>query len=386
MAERFAKLTGTWADTGSVGPSTATRASSGYLTKYDDSSAHELYLVGDNWMRTGRYNDGSESRWNVQVEDSAENLCLYSEDFSTTWTALDAGDTFGTGVATPDPTKTSDALIADATDGDHGYSQSITLTAAEYAISVYAKAGNKNWLYISDDTVANATGYFDLATPATGTKGAGANALYVEDIGGGWVRCIMTVTGTAAAHTIKIQTADADTDKTVTGDASTINTHLFGAQVELGAYPSTYIPTTSAAVTRGADAFLYDGQSFGAVQTIAGSIYAPVNLANLVLLNLSDGGASTDDVELTLLDAGDALQMVHTLASNAITSTATTDIADGTWHDYSAIFGGTTQYLYIDAASEDSDAGQANPSGLDRLTFGSASHGPIELYASEKTP
>jgi hypothetical protein len=230
-------------------------------------------------------------------------------------------------------------LIADNTDGDHGITQDVTLAAIQNIFSVWAKKGNKNWLYLSDDTVANCTCYFDLDNCAVGTSGAGA-AGYIEDWGNGWCRCVILFTGTAAAHTFKIQTADADNDKSVVGDGSTKNTYIWGAQIEVRSmtrYATSYIPTAGGQATREDDFLRFkgdDGNLGGVGSEQQGSMACKFLIPQSdsighAIACLSDGSSANDNITLEI-NSSDYLD-VNTRASGGNNGDVTdnADVTDG---------------------------------------------------------
>jgi hypothetical protein len=76
----------------------------------------------------------------------------------------------------------------------------------------------------------------------------------IENYGNGWYRCSLTVqlsyTPSSANLTIRpTSTVTANLPSTSSGDTS----YIFGAQLETGSVATSYIPTTTAAVTRNSD-------------------------------------------------------------------------------------------------------------------------------------
>jgi hypothetical protein len=76
-----------------------------------------------------------------------------------------------------------------------------------------------------------------------------------------------------------------------TGDTAT-SIYVFGAQLETGAIPTSYIPTTTASATRAADVCSVSGVS-GYIGQTEGTLYAEVDARNFVseakILAISDG-------------------------------------------------------------------------------------------------
>lgn len=268
--DRFSRLTGVLPTVarGSAAPTVMTRASVGTLEKCT-SNVTSMFLVGANWPRVGRRCDSAVG---YRSEPAITNTFLQSRTLATSWTKLDAGDTIGGSVTTPHGlTSTTAGLIADATDGDHGVTQAATVTAAVWTMSVLAKAGTKNFAYLSDNTVANATGFFNLSTCVTGTKGAGARELFAWSLGNGWCLIGLSFTGTAAAHTFAVQSADdAASDKTVAGNGASVMTYFSEMQLELYAHPTSRFPTTTGTAARSDDTLSF--ASTGNHDTAKGSL------------------------------------------------------------------------------------------------------------------
>ena len=247
LAKEREIIQGTLFGSGGLAPgSTFTRAASTTSTSQTFSDG-TLGYVGTNVPRVSGDGGG------VLIEEQRTNSVLQSQTLAATWTSVNLTTISADGTTAPDSAATADGLVGDVTDGIHGITQGITTTAASWTASIWAKIGDKNWIYISDDTVANAYSYFNVATCSTGTKGAGATYARAEQYAGGWCRCWIMLTATAASNTFKFASASSDTDNTFAGDTATVNTWFWGAQVELGAHPTSYIPTVAASVIRYAD-------------------------------------------------------------------------------------------------------------------------------------
>jgi hypothetical protein len=218
------------------------------------------------------------------LEPQRTNLVTYSEQIdNAAWTKSNSTIT-ANALNSPDGYVNADKLITNnaATNGQVNQTISKAASATTYTISAFAKKGewNQTNLYISDlASFSNRLqAFFNIETGtliqanAFGTFTAASGK--IEDYGNGWYRISATVTtSTETSIVARIYT----TDSVATVGDGTSGVYIYGAQLEVGSYVSSYVNTLSAASTRGADSCSKTGISSLIGQT-SGTIYVDLDL------------------------------------------------------------------------------------------------------------
>ena len=170
------------------------------------------------------------------------------------------------------------------------YIQKSSLSAGTYTFSVFAKYVNSQYIVLRMNGTGGAIKAFDIQN---GTKGSptysNTNDTDIEDYGNGWYRCSMTCTMTSGWAALVYFTTDGNANYT---PSLTDETLIYGAQVESGSYPTSYIPTYGSASTRGADDCNNTSASAIIGQT-EGTLYVEVdfedNDSDGMFMTISDG-------------------------------------------------------------------------------------------------
>lgn len=201
----------------------------------------------------------------VLIEESRTNLAPYSEEYESGMEWAKFNSTISANVIeAPDGTMSASKLV-EGTDPDTQHWLRINTAtpvteSTQYTISIYAKAAERTEFNIFGGGGAVGSTKFDLqAGTATGSG-------EIEDVGDGWYRCSSVVTTLSDQTTLPTYVAnlfDESGGSTYTGDG-TSGIYLWGAQLEEGSYPTSYIPTAGAAVTRATDGM---SRSLGAEYT-----------------------------------------------------------------------------------------------------------------------
>jgi hypothetical protein len=233
------------------GDMTFTRATT--ATRVDENDL--VSSVASNVPRIDYTGGGCPS---ILLEPQRTNIVLRSEEFDNASFQKSLSSVSANTTTAPDGTLTADTWTGDGASGIHYLAQSVSATSGvAYTQSVFAKKGTNNFLQIVGTTAiydANSWANFDLENGVVGTVGSSATAT-ITDFGNGWYRCTMTATATATAsgNGFLLWLITSATSARAEINSLATSVHLWGAQLEAGAYPTSYIPTTTATVTRNAD-------------------------------------------------------------------------------------------------------------------------------------
>lgn len=243
---------------------------------YDGVAGNGVYLFGaqvEQASSIGAYSAttsasttlNTTSALGLRIEEARTNLVPGTMTGGTYWTGLNA--TVASGTTAPDGT-TNAVTVTENASGTTAYGVNLnnasagTITASTATTaSIFAKAGTGSWLrFLLADNVTPTVGaaaWFNLATGAVGTVGSFAGSptsisATIQSVGnGGWYRCTLTGTlSTATTGVILLRMVSADS---ATTDPGSKTMSFYAPQIEVGAFASSPIITTTAAVTRAQD-------------------------------------------------------------------------------------------------------------------------------------
>jgi len=193
---------------------------------------------------------GGASCPSALLEPQRTNLVPFSELYNNATWASNGTVVANQGVS---PSGYTDADLFYSTTGTgRRIFDAVTITSGStYTSSVFAKASGKSFIYFPDvDNVTNSV-WFNLSNGTFSTPIEGTATMV--DYGNGWYRCSLTTTSTSTTGYSYVGISDASGSVSFTQNG-TDGVLLWGSQLELGAYATSYIPTLSTAVTRVQDA------------------------------------------------------------------------------------------------------------------------------------
>lgn len=207
--------------------------------------------------------DGAGANRGILIEESRANLVFPSEALdNASWLKSGCTITANAAVA-PDGTTTADKIVGDAgASNRYCGSNAVTGTNTRYAGSVFLRAGEYSRVRVALSNFATDSrgASFNLATGAVvSVEAAGPDFTDVSagiiPLGNGWYRCWVTALKGSANTVTRFSIDPRDNSGASAGDGVS-GVFAWGAQLEAGAFPTAYIPTTSAAATRAADSLI----------------------------------------------------------------------------------------------------------------------------------
>jgi hypothetical protein len=219
----------------------------------------QLQSAGTNIPRFD-YNPATGESLGLLIEQSSTNLVLYSEQFdNAVWGKLNTFVTSNTVIA-PDGTLSGDTLTTSGAATSQRISQNVIATGS-LSNSFFVKAGTARYIQWLHSTDANAYINFDTQLGVIGSKGSNASGI-ITPVGNGWYRCTATSTIATSNLFYLVIVASNTAGYADNFTATVASLYLWGYQLEALAFPTSYIPTTSAAATRAQDSATLNGVNF----------------------------------------------------------------------------------------------------------------------------
>jgi hypothetical protein len=259
---------------------TFTRASSGTFV----DSAGVIQTAATNAPRFD-HNPTTGESLGLLVEEARTNLIPTSEALANITGASITNNT----TTAPDGLVTADTLIEDTSTGGHSVNtaSNIWVGNTTYTFSIFLKANTRNQVNLAFGSASNwvnsqRNATFDLSIGTVIATGSSPVVSSIEAYPNGWYRCRVTATTVAAPgpSTVQIQLyVSGATSYTGNG---TSGLFFWGAQLEAGAFPTSYIPTTSATATRAADVASITGSNFSSwYNQTEGTVFADAKVATV---------------------------------------------------------------------------------------------------------
>jgi hypothetical protein len=281
------------------------------------------------------------------LEPQRTNLLIFSEQFNTSWLAVQASITANQNVS-PSGYQDADLIVENTANAAHHVNNSagISSTAGVHTASAFFKKNTKNFGFIqiaTDGATNRYTAVFDLvngtvtSTTTVGSPTSTSNS--IVDYGNGWYRVSVSTQHTSGTLFVVIGLSNSATPTysatgypTYTGNG-TDSIAMWGTQLELGSYATSYIPTLSTSVTRVIDRFTKLSIS-SLINSQEGTLFVEMSaldsLMGTSILSLSDGSpdnnlyigytATSNQISSVFASGGVAQAVFNTTAFNVTQS------------------------------------------------------------------
>ena len=263
-----------------IADSNNTTAGTAGANVYIQDAQQEVGLVATDYIETGASTaqagiledmprlDYSGSCPSLLLEPQRSNLITNSE-YLNGFSNKSAISVTSNAAISPDGLQNASKLIPDTSNvSTHYIRQDVSVSSGtQYVISFFAKKGEYN--YVNTYTSAYSTGSSATWDLNAGVVSLGSPNADIEDYGNGWYRCIWKGTTNTTSLSYRIYVSEFEDRNTSFAGDGVKGAYVYGASIEQGSYPTSYIPTYGSSVTRSNDNM---GTTFSSPLTSGGEV------------------------------------------------------------------------------------------------------------------
>jgi hypothetical protein len=239
----------------------------------------------------------------IALEEQGTNLLLNSANFNIGFLHQQTTRT-ESALNSPDDTTTATLVVPNTQLGSHAsfLSSLALIPLTVYSFTLFAKSFGYNHVQLAFTSgFGNLSAFANFLLTGSGsvvTLGTGQTAS-IKALANGWYRCSITARSGVAASlggpaVIALDSNRDARDPSFSGN-NVDGVYFWGAQLEVGASPTSYIPTTTATVTRPADLL-----SFNTEVPSSGSLYIDAEASSAGVGNTLLSAANASDEKLLL--------------------------------------------------------------------------------------
>ena len=325
----------------------------------------------------------NDSKGALKLEPLRSNLIEQSNNFSA-WSVVSNVTLDADSSISPDGKNTATKIIPNSSNSIHQIRLIYSSATNTYNFSVFAKKGEYKNILIWDDTVAEGIGVNldDLSI----FRNENVEGYKIEQYSNGWVRISYTRSYTSEQPRPSIYVYDnsATPQITFSGNGSD-GLYLWGAQLEIGSYPTSYIPTQGSIGTR--DAEICNGAGNEQVfNDSEGVLMVEISaLAETGRISLNDGTTS-NNVRFIYNSSTNVIQAILFNGTNQAFLAYSLPIK-GAFNKIAFKYKQNDFALWVDGIEVDSQVGSGTTftSGtLSELDFDAGSNGLVPFYGNTK--
>jgi len=313
---------------------------------------------------------GGASCPSLLLEPQRSNLLTQSEYFDTTpYSKVNAT------VTTNDITSPESVLNATKLISTGGASRVETFPTlsdnTNYTASIFAKQGDVDYIMINlrEKSGNQHNVFFDLSDGTIGTTNGSPISKSIKLVGD-YYKVSMTIDSSSGSGTPRLQYLIANTDNNVVTTSGQY-IHIYGAQLEQGSYPTSYIPTYGAISTRSEDIVdgAVDANLFNDDEGVLFIEFAALaDTRDNDFRFLISNGTNNERIQIFLPTSN--ILNVDCIVSNSATANLTYTLPNpSSTHKVAFKYKNNDFALWVDGVERGTDTSGATPSGLDRLDF-----------------
>ena len=187
------------------------------------------------------------------LEPQRTNLIQYSEDFTDSSWFFDDATLISNSVISPDGTQNASTLIGNTVNSRHHIASSVGNAFADGSYTVFAKAKELRYLQITSVNTTQQYVNFDLLNGVF-VLGSDFSNAKMEDYGNGWYKCTVVSDDEYNGYYLSlVSELNATWLESWVMPNNTDGLYIWGAQLEQGSYPTSYIKSNGSATTRSAE-------------------------------------------------------------------------------------------------------------------------------------